>query len=131
MKYWVFPIFVFSIIFAISVNDDNFALAAHGGGPHHDEKMKHGENRHHTPHNGICAPGFASLQEVCILNDRCGPGAYPGKMCVMDGMTQPYLKPLHQKHAGISVDNIICAEGKELIFKHHDSSPACVNSPIS
>jgi len=83
--------------------------------------------QHHIPHNGMCAPGFASLGEICTLDDRCGPGAYAGRMCMMDGMMKQYLRPHHQKYAGISVDNIICLEGKELVFKHHDASPACVN----
>ena len=46
---------------------------------------------------------------------------------MMDGVMKQYLRPLHQKHAGLSVDKIICIEGKHLMFKHHDSSPACVN----
>jgi hypothetical protein len=83
---------------------------------------------HHMSHNGMCAPGFASLDGICVLDDRCGPGAYPGRVCMMDGMMKQYLRPHHQKYAGISVDNIICAEGKELMFKHHNASPACVNS---
>jgi len=101
---------------------------------HHNNSMKDSrmnENmmgQHHTPHNGICAPGFTSLGEICVLDDRCGPGAYAGKICLMDGEMKPYLRPLHQKYAGISVENIICAEGKQLIFKHNDATPACVNS---
>jgi len=101
---------------------------------HHDNSMKNSKmnentmGQRHTPHNGICAPGFASLGEICVLDDRCGPGAYAGKICMMDGEIKPYLRPLHQKHAGISVENIICAEGKHLMFKHHDATPACVNS---
>ena len=101
---------------------------------HHDNSMKNSKmnentmGQHHTPHNGICAPGFASLGEICVLDDRCGPGAYAGKICMMDGEIKPYLRPLHQKHAGISVENIICAEGKHLMFKHYDATPACVNS---
>jgi len=83
---------------------------------------------HHIPFKGMCAPGFASLGEICVLDDRCGPGAYPGRVCIMDGVMKQYLKPLHQKYAGISVDNIICAEGKEVMFKQHNASPACVNS---
>ena len=84
--------------------------------------------QHHIPHNGMCAPGFASLNQMCVLDDRCGTGAYAGKVCMMDGMMKQYLRPHHQKYAGISVDNIICAEGKHLMFKNHDSSPACINS---
>ena len=125
----MFTVLLFSVIFVITANENN-AFASHGS-PHyedskykmHNEKMRH----HHVPHNGICAPGFTSLDQICMLNDRCGPGAYPGKMCVMDGKTQPYLRPHHQGHAGISAENIICAEGKELIFKTHDASPACIN----
>ncbi len=90
-----------------------------------------GENmmgNHHMAYKEMCGPGFASLDGMCVLDDRCGPGAYTGKVCIMDGMMKQYLRPLHQKHAGISVDNIICAEGKQVMFKHHDSAPACVNS---
>ena len=83
---------------------------------------------HHMPFHGICAPGFTSLGKICVLDDRCGPGAYPGKLCNMDGVMKPYLRPLLQKYAGISADNIICAEGKQLMFKSHDASPACFNS---
>ena len=104
-------------------------------GSHHGNSMKYSKMnesmmmmQHHSPHNGICAPGFASLGEICVLDDRCGPGAYAGKICMMEGKMKPYLKPLHQKYAGISVENIICAEGKYLMFKHHDATPACINS---
>jgi glyoxylase-like metal-dependent hydrolase (beta-lactamase superfamily II) len=113
-------IIVFFIVFAF---DDTFAFAL-------DDKtdlateMKAG--KHHLPFNGICAPGFVSLGDICVLNDRCGPGVYAGKLCIIDGVLQPYLKPLHQGHAGLSVNDIICAEGKKLIFKSHDATPACV-----
>ena len=123
----LFSVLVFFMIFVIST-DSNLAQASHSDSHHDDGQMNPNENRHHTPYNGLCAPGFASLQDICVLNDRCGAGVYAGKVCVMDGKTQPYLKPLHQKHAGISVDNIICAEGKELMFKHHDATPACIKS---
>ena len=94
-----------------------------------DSSAHHGAgNSHHMSYGGLCAPGFASLDGMCVLDDRCGPGAYPGKVCVMDGMIKPYLKPLHQKHAGISADEIICAEEKHLMFKHHDATPVCVKS---
>ena len=104
-------------------------FAEHAGN-HHGKKMidRMSDKHHHMSFNGICAPGFAALNKMCVLDDRCGPGAYPGKICMMDGAIKQYLKPHHQKHAGISVDNIICAEGKELIFKNHNASPACVNS---
>jgi hypothetical protein len=100
---------------------------------HMDSDKQMGEHgmkmgQHHTPHNGMCAPGFASLGEICTLDDRCGPGAYAGRVCMMDGEMKQYLKPLHQKHAGISSENIICAEGKDLMFKHHNAFPACINS---
>jgi len=80
----------------------------------------------HKPYNNLCAPGFATLGEICVLNDRCGPGAYAGRVCVMDGQVQPYLKPLQQQKAGISINNVICAEGLKLIFKINDNTPACV-----
>jgi len=102
----------------ISHMDSDKQMGEHG--------MKMGQ--HHTPHNGMCAPGFASLGEICTLDDRCGPGAYAGRVCMMDGEMKQYLKPLHQKHAGISSENIICAEGKDLMFKHHNAFPACINS---
>lgn len=85
------------------------------------------KNPLHIPYNGICAPGFTSLKEMCVLDDRCGPGAYAGKVCTMDGITKPYLRPLQQKHAGISSDDIICAEEKQVMFKHHNGAPACIN----
>lgn len=80
----------------------------------------------HIPYNGICAPGFTSLGEICVLNDRCGPGAYPGKVCTMDGEIQPYLRPLQQGNAGIAASDVICAEGLTLLFKSSDGSPSCV-----
>ncbi|MDH3204037.1 MAG: MBL fold metallo-hydrolase [Nitrosopumilus sp.] len=128
MKIGFFVILVFSVMLTVSVSD-NFVFAYHNPS-HHEENtsMKHNEkSTRHLPYKGVCAPGFTSLGEICVLNDRCGPGAYPGKVCTMDGKTQPYLKPLHQGHAGISADNVICAEGKHLMFKSHDSSPACVH----
>ena len=131
MKYFIlFGILILSIILVVNYDP---VFASHGGIPHDEQMGQHGMKHnmmrsHHTPHNGMCAPGFASLGQICVLDDRCGPGAYAGKVCVMDGVMKPYLKPLHQKHAGISVDNIICAEGKELMFKHHNASPACMNS---
>jgi len=131
MKHFIlFGILILSIILVVNYDP---IFASHEG-THHDEQMGQHEMKnnmmenHHTPHNGMCAPGFASLGQICVLDDRCGPGAYTGKVCVMDGVMKPYLKPLHQKHAGISVDNIICAEGKELMFKYHDASPACIKS---
>ena len=80
----------------------------------------------HFPYTDLCAPGFVALGEICVLNDRCGPGAYAGKICIMDGVKQPYLRPTQQGNSGISADNTICAEGLRLIFKTHDGSPACV-----
>ncbi len=122
----VFTVLIVSIISAISINDP--ALASRHDGSHHGEQMKSQGSMHHTSHNGMCAPGFTALDRMCVLDDRCGPGAYPGKLCMMNGEMKQYLRPLHQKHAGISADNIICAEGKHLMFKHHDATPACVNS---
>lgn len=81
---------------------------------------------HHIPYMNLCAPGFVSLGEICVLNDRCGPGAYAGKVCIIDGIKQPYLRPLQQGNAGISTGNVICAEPLTLIFKY-DLSPACVH----
>ena len=80
----------------------------------------------HFPFNSLCAPGFVALGEICVLNDRCGPGAYPGKVCIMDGIKQPYLRPSQQGNSGIAAYNVICAEEMRLIFKSHDGSPACV-----
>ncbi|KAF6245183.1 DUF4377 domain-containing protein [Nitrosopumilus sp. b2] len=79
----------------------------------------------HIPYKGLCAPGFVSLGEICVLNDRCGPGIYPGKVCVVDGVKQPYLKPLHQGNAGIAASDVVCADGFKLVFKH-DITPVCV-----
>ena len=126
MRIRFFVFLVLFVMFTVSVVD-NPAFASHGSS-HHDENksMKHSEkSMHHTPHKGMCAPGFASLGNICVLNDRCGPGAYPGKVCTMDGKTQPYLKPLHQGHAGIAAKDVICAEPLQLIFQQ-DVTPACV-----
>lgn len=81
----------------------------------------------HIPYKEMCAPGFISLGEICVLNDRCGPGIYPGKVCTMDGIKQPYLRPLHQGNAGITASDVVCAENLRLIFKH-DVTPACVKT---
>ena len=83
------------------------------------------DSTRHIPHHGMCAPGFVSLGQICVLNDKCGPGAYSGKVCTMDGKTQPYLRPLQQGNAGIAANDVICAEPLRLVFKH-DMSPACV-----
>ena len=125
MKTIFFVFLALSALFTVSIID-NSAFASHHGD---DKSVKHDKkSTHHMPYKGICAPGFTSLGNVCVLDDRCGPGAYAGKVCTMDGKTKPYLKPLHQGHAGIAASDVICAEGKKLMFKHHDSSPACVNS---
>jgi len=87
----------------------------------------YGQQIPHIPYQEKCAPGFVPLGDICVLNDRCGPGVYPGKICVMDGRVQQYLRPLQQGSAGISASDVVCAEGLELIFKSHDGSPACVN----
>lgn len=81
----------------------------------------------HIPYGGLCAPGFASLGKICVLDDRCGPGAYSGKVCAMDGKTKQYLRPSQQGNAGIAARDVICAEPLHLVFKH-DISPACVKS---
>ncbi len=120
-KFLLFGIIIFSIVFVLN---DNFIFAFDD---ETDPSMKMKMGQHHMPFNGICAPGFVSLGDICVLNDRCGPGVYAGKLCIMDGTVQPYLRPLHQGNAGLSVDDIICVEGKELVFKSHDATPACVN----
>ena len=121
----LFTLAIFSVIFLVSGSFE-VVFAQDIGSPTMEKQGKMGQ--HHMPFNGICAPGFSSLGEICVLNDRCGPGVYAGKVCVMDGKVQPYLRPLHQGYAGLSSDNIICAEGKQLVFKTHDATPACVNS---
>jgi len=119
-------LFLSTIISVLFLINDNFEFAvAIGDDTNVKTQMKTG--KHHLPFNGICAPGFASLGNICVLNDRCGPGVYAGKVCIMDGKIQPYLRPLHQGYAGISVEDIICSEGKKLIFKSQDATPACVN----
>ena len=80
----------------------------------------------HAPYKDTCAPGFVPLGQICVLNDRCGPGAYAGKVCMMEGVKQPYLKPLQQVKAGILPENTICAEGFRKMFTPHDTSPACI-----
>lgn len=131
MKDIIFVLIPLILSIALVANYDPI-FASHGG--HHDESMgQHGmkENmigNHHTSYKGMCGPGFVDLDGMCVLDDRCGPGAYPGKMCMMDGMIKQYLRPHHQKYAGITAENIICAEGKHLMFKHQDATPACMNS---
>jgi len=139
MKYlFLFLIMLTSLILVINL-DPSFAADS---STTKDEKMgkpeitgqygMHGQGRmmgqHHMSYMGMCAPGFAALDGLCVLDDRCGPGAYPGKVCIMDGEMKPYLRPLKQKYAGISVDDIICAEEKHLLFKSSDATPICVNS---
>jgi glyoxylase-like metal-dependent hydrolase (beta-lactamase superfamily II) len=124
IKSFLFTVVIFSIIFVIYGDELSFGL----DDPVVDQINPEKNNTHHFPVNGICAPGFASLGEICVLNDRCGPGVYAGKVCFIDGKIQPYLRPIHQGHAGLSVDNIICAEGKQLVFKSHDATPACFGS---
>lgn len=80
----------------------------------------------HFPYKGLCAPGFVALGQICVLDDRCGPGAYPGKVCEIDGKVKPYLKPLQQGGAGIAAGDVICAEGLELVFRSSNGAPACV-----
>ena len=128
MKHLIF-FGILLLLFTLVVNYEPI-FAMHGG--MHDNSMKqHGMKmmgHHHMTHKGMCAPGFASLDVMCVLDDRCGPGAYAGRICMIDGIMKEYLRPHHQKYAGISVDNIICVEEKHLMFKHHNASPACVNS---
>ena len=132
MKYVIlFLVLILSIVLTVTYD----SVFAEHMGSHHDDNMGQpgmmNENmmgNHHMSYKGMCAPGFASLDEICVLDDRCGPGAYAGRVCIMDGVMKQYLKPLHQKYAGISVDNIICVEGKHVMFKHHNATPACINS---
>ncbi len=126
-------LFGFLILSIILVVNYEPIFASHGE-THHDESMgQHGMKdnmmgNHHMAYKGMCGPGFASLDGMCVLDDRCGSGAYSGRICMMDGEMKQYLRPHHQKYAGISAENIICAEGKHLMFKHHDATPACMNS---
>jgi glyoxylase-like metal-dependent hydrolase (beta-lactamase superfamily II) len=117
------------VIFSVTVLIySSFDLGFAANEEYSDLENQEKVGQHHLPFNGLCAPGFVSLGDICVLNDRCGQGVYVGKVCIMDGKVQPYLRPLHQGHAGLSVDNIICAEGKKLVFKSHDATPVCVNS---
>jgi len=136
MKSYLFLI-LFLTVTILCTNSEN--VFGQQMGPNHDERMGNPgmmgkqmmynmTGNHHMSFHGMCAPGFASLDGICVLDDRCGPGVYPGKLCVMDGIMKPYLRPLIQKFAGISADEIICAEGKNLMFKIHDATPACFNS---
>lgn len=90
------------------------------------EIIKQESTTKHIPYKNTCAPGFVPLGEICVLNDRCGPATYPGRICIMDDIMQPYLRPAQQGKAGISASNVICAEGLKKIFKSHDGAPACV-----
>lgn len=109
-----------------SSNDEKMTKPELRGQPENQgQEMIMGKN--HMSHMGMCAPGFAALDGLCVLDDRCGPGVYPGKVCIMDGVMKHYLNPLQQKYAGISVDDIICVEGKQILFKSSDATPICVN----
>ena len=89
------------------------------------EVLEKNSSNRHLPFMNMCAPGFTPLGGICVLNDRCGPGAYPGKICIMDNKIEPYLRPLQQGMAGIASNDVICAENRKLMFKH-DASPVCV-----
>ena len=117
--YILFLVLITSIIFVTNF-DSVFAAE---DSPQQDKKM----GQHHIPYKGVCAPGFTAFTEICVLDDRCGPGVYAGKVCIMDGVMKQYLRPLHQKYAGIVSSDVICAENLQLIYKH-DASPACVKS---
>ena len=84
----------------------------------------------HDPYNNKCAPGFvANTEGDCRFNFRCGSEWSVGRICVVNGTPQPYLKPLQQVNdAGISKNNVICVEHLNLVFKNSDGSPACVTS---
>jgi len=51
-------------------------FAEHMGSHHDDDSMdQHGMKddmmgQHHMSYMGMCAPGFASLGEMCVLDDR-------------------------------------------------------------
>lgn len=109
MRIVLYPIIMFVVLLGIfSVPKSSYALT-----------------ELHFPYKGLCAPGFVALDGICVLDERC-QGIQPGNLCIIDGEPQPYLRPALQGNAGLSIDDIICAEDKELIFKSHDSSPACV-----
>jgi micrococcal nuclease len=117
-------ILIFVIAFVLLIPAPIFA-------PSHPEYSgQHGMmnemGHHHRSYMGMCAPGFAQLDGICVLDDRCGPGAFPGRLCMMDGVVKEYLRPHYQKFAGISAENVICLAGKQLMFKH-DATPACFN----
>ncbi|ABX13254.1 MBL fold metallo-hydrolase [Nitrosopumilus maritimus] len=114
-NFLVFSFSLFSLVAVLAVSLVSYSYA--------DDVRIHEK---HIPYNNVCAPGFASLGDLCVLNDRCGPSVYAGKVCVMDGVKQPYLRPTQQGNAGIAASDVICAEGLNLIFKSRDASPACV-----
>ncbi len=118
-------IIIFLTIFVVY---ENYGFAFASDTNSNDQVKNDKMSQHHIPHQGICAPGFVALEKICVLNDHCGPEVYSGKVCIVDGKVQPYLRPIQQGYAGISAENIICAEGKEIVFKSHDATPACVNS---
>ena len=81
-KSLLFTIAIFSIIFLV-YGSYELVFATHMGS-HHDEQMgKQGmmgqqmmgnvTGNHHMSFNGMCAPGFFSLDGMCVLDDRCGP----------------------------------------------------------
>ena len=84
----------------------------------------------HDPYNKMCAPGFVATTEGdCRFNFRCGSEWSAGRICMVNGEPQPYLKPLQQVNdVGIAKNDVICVEHLNLVFKNSDGSPACVTS---
>ena len=84
----------------------------------------------HDPYNNMCAPGFVATTEGnCRFNFRCGSEWSAGRICVVNGESQPYLKPLQQVNdVGIAKNDVICVEHLNLVFKKNNGSPACVTS---
>ena len=115
MKYLIlFSVLMLSI--TLITNYDS-VFAEHMGSQHDEQMGQQGmmgqkmmdsmSGNHHMTYKGMCGPGFASLDGMCVLEDRCGPGAYPGKICMMDGMMKQYLRPLHQKQCHLRYKKIL------------------------
>ena len=83
-------------------NDKTMRQQQHGGGGMMGQEMMFSsDNHHHMSFRGMCAPGFAPLDAMCVLDDRCGPGAYPGKVCMMDWCHEnPISNPSNKKMQG-------------------------------
>ncbi|MBA4463005.1 MAG: hypothetical protein H2B01_02315, partial [Nitrosopumilaceae archaeon] len=61
IKLFFITVAIFLVFFVVNEND--FAFSQNDNGMMMKMNL-------HFPVNGVCAPGFASLGDICVLNDR-------------------------------------------------------------